>query len=788
MDKRTSEACAISAKQKFQGFTEEELTHLLEQHNTILDQAAMTGADPRRAMRDFLAQQSILIKQSKLQKLDSLKKWNDSISVKLESSSDKMLAIKEMLGMEIPKASSTSAPLYNIKHRYEEELVAAFGRVESKYPEIMSKMSNNDLDLKVGIGKYIEGRADHGLDEAGLELANTIKKMNGRLYNYKVDAGFNVSYKENYAGKVYHPSGKDMEGIGLERFKDSAKKNWVLEGDAQEIETFLERFYFDRVNDPNKSFWKIEDDIQAVTRLSPGRRFEKSSKIQFKDLESQMKYQHEMGQHYFANLLKDYSSSAGELAGAEVFGANAKANFLKSLEVMRQDYVDSGKIDKFDRDARVLKDNFEMATKGKFYKPADNMAGRLVEKLNKITDMAKLGPQSYLSTLPDWAMAPGVYSSVTGENFFESSAKIMPKYFKNFSSKQLGSDVANRIGFLADSYLLDTVSERGQEAAGKNGFLDKAHHYMMKTTGLHRNDIAMKRAGAEVLSQNLAESMDRGFDNLHPPLKKQLEAFGFNSEKFSNLDKAVFEHEGSKLLSVETLRDADFKLFPGDSAQAKRKYQNDLVNSLYSYVDGMTSAQVPNQSLGLKTFLGQFDPNTPQGMAMRLFFKFKTYPLSVLRSYKYIYNTGGGKYGNVKGLAYTGVSALALATISDMARTYATSGDIEKSTTFNADRVQRIFIRSGVSGLYGDLLLEDRNFAENLVGPTVTTVGGGIHLMQQGLNEAKGKQVRSKNGFRSNLTKEGYDYAAQNMPGAPYLRLAPIKAVYENMKELMGEL
>ena len=796
MDKKTLEACSLSAKQKFQSFSEEEIQYLTESYNDIIEKSNITGADSRRAVREFLAQQEIALKQKKLQSVQTKAKYNDNVVPKMMSTKNAYVALKEMLGSKFSSTKSNVAPLVNIKARYENEMMAAFGRIETKYPEVMKLMRDNDLNLKLGIAKFIEGKADHGLDESGVELARTIRKAMDRLHNYKVDSGFSVSYKDNYLGKVRHPSGTEMSDIGLDKFIESAKANWNLSGYKGDVDQYLEEFYFNRVNDPNKSFWDVNDEFTAMTRLSPGRRFEKASSIEFKSAEHRMRYEHDMGQHYFVNVLKDFRESSGELAAAEVFGVNYKASFLKALSEMRQEYAEAGKIKNFDRDARVLKDQLHMAVKGNMHAPADNILGRTVDILNKITDMSKLGPLSYLSTFADWSMAAGVFSSTTGENFVTSFGRIMKTYGANFASKDVGGKVANELGFLADSYLLETISERGQEALGRSGYFDKAHHYLMKMTGLHRNDIAMKRSGAIHLSKNLAENLEtKAFKDLHPPLKSALEAHGINEGNFHLLANAKHEIEGMKVLSLETLREADFKNFPGETAIQQRKAQNDLVNSLYGYLDTMTSAQVPNQGLGLKTFLGQYDPNTASGMAMKLFFKFKTYPLSVLRSYKYILETGGGKYGNLKGISYTAASALALATISDIARKYSTTGDMSQATNFrtkddklDADRLKNIFIRSGVTGLYGDLLLEDRPFSDNLLGPTVGIASDVVHLGQQQIKEVQGKQVYNRRGFRSSMDKEFLDFAAKNNPAAPYLRLAPIKAISQNIKELMGEL
>ncbi len=797
--------CVLSTFQKLKGITKEELQQFADEIDRISSEAEVTGMNPIDAIKKFMLAEEIQLRSSEKKRLLTMQK-NMHLSDVLAKHGETFENFDAIVGANTKQTGEYQA-MWHIKERYKKSLSGLFGKIESNFPETFKLMKSADADFQKNIAMFLSGKKNHGLDEGGVTLAQGIRKAMDFIYEKKKMAGFDVSYIDGYIGKQRHPL-KNLVALGEENWIKTVKENFTFSGTDEEINKILKESYKNITEKPVSSFWDIASDFDKVTLVKSGKTVEANRKFQPKSLEHFMEYNKATGQNYFENLIYDFEESAGEIAAGMTFGPNYKASVEKLLKKILTSeskkapnkydaFVHGDNVHRAKKNEKISRAIFEYAVREK-RNPAVNLLGRTAVKMIQFTNMVKLS-SSIFSVPSDWAQTSGVISSVTGESMSSVFVKTMLDYGKNFAIdwKGNGKAIAQQIGVHADDMLHEVSWDRSFEGAfgGNRGIMDRVSDAYMKMTGLGRNDVAMKRSGSKNLASQLEELSKRDFKDVNKVHKEQFARFQINESNFHIIKNASEDlADGTKAITIENLDSLDLEMFQGKTKAEKLANREKLVNGVYSYLVNISELSVPNNDLRMKTWMASHDINTVSGAAMRFMMQYKTYPIALMKTSKFILETGGGKYGNIQGFAKTASLAMVLSTMSYTAKkVFEGFKDEFGETTHDPSKIKfdtkamiEIALRSGVGGIYADMVMGDRPFVDAVAGPALSgPVADLFHLAHQGKNELIDEQVRSNKGFRSTIGQEAFKTFQKNFPALPYTKSLMQKAFFENVKELV---
>lgn len=788
--------CAIKVSEVFNKLSKEDVIKFADEIEKIAEDAKVTGENPSDAIKKFLLGREFAIKQTELGRLKTIT-VNTRNKIALEKHGNKAENLEGIIGIN-DKQIEGIIPMNTERQYLLNKLNSFYGHIQTKFPDTFKLMVSDDRNLAKSIGKFINGKTDHGLDAGGLELVKGMQEIQNVIYDAKIDAGFNVQYLKNYMGKQRHPA-PNLSELGFDKWKDTMLLNYQFKGTEEEATKILKESFDDITNKPYKDFWVIDDPMQSITKITAGKQFEMSRKFIPKSPEHYIQYLHDTGQNYFENNLLDIENAAGEIAAGKTFGPNYRASFEKSLRSVgaieaKKDIGKMGEIwhgnalGKWRSDEKTMRSIFEFIVKPRTQPPL-NFLGRTTMKLIQFTNMTKLS-NSFFSVPSDWAHMAGVINAVTGDNFLQSFNGVMKQYFKNMKpGAKNGAESARIIANYAEDMLHETSWKRtGMEGRmmRNDGYFDKAAHMHMAMTGLGKNDIAARNATSKMLASKLDRISKTPFKNLGYEQQVQLKRFGIDESNFHLMQNGHLElPDGTNVIAVEQLEKLDHELFAGKTLQEKIKARDKLATGIFGYLSDLPSRGVPNNDISMKAWKAKLDINTPEGAAMHMIMQYKTYPVALMKTMAFITKTGGGKYGNLSAIGQTGAMSLVLSGMAFTARHHFNNllKEDKKELVYDAKTLTEIALRSGIGGIYADMLFSDRPLVDATAPAISGVMSDVVGLVAQGKKALTGEQVRSKYGLRSTFGQEFINTFQRNTPTIPYTKIITDRYIFDNLRE-----
>jgi len=372
-----------------------------------------------------------------------------------------------------------------------------------------------------------------------------------------------------------------------------------------------------------------------------------------------------------------------------------------------------------------------------------------------LSSMAKLGGATVSA-----AADIGLYGSemrYQGKSFLGGMFEALSSLAKIKNSKQK-KDIAEMLGFIADNTIYD-IAGRYQVGDNLSKGFTKAQRFFFKVNLLSWWTNTLKEGAMLGMANYFAKQKNLSFDSLNPQLKNLFKIYNIDSTKWNVIRKTAMEKadDGTEFINIgllDQISDADVKKITGiDDLTAreigieKDKFKASvsgmlLDRSIYAVIE-------PDARVRATMTQGQL-AGTAAGEALRFFFQFKAFPLSIVqkvlgRELDYFKGQNKEVQRGIVGLAAITVTSGLLGylamTIKDLLK-----GRSPRDPT-KVKSVMAAFLQGGGLGIYGDVLFQETrsggDILGQLAGPVPLTAFDLVQAIKYGIRGEGGKAGRT---------------------------------------------
>ena len=372
-----------------------------------------------------------------------------------------------------------------------------------------------------------------------------------------------------------------------------------------------------------------------------------------------------------------------------------------------------------------------------------------------LSSMAKLGGATVSA-----AADIGLYGSemrYQGKSFLGGMFEAMSSLARIKNTKQK-KDIAEMLGFIADNTIYD-IAGRYQVGDNLSKGFTKAQRFFFKVNLLSWWTNTLKEGAMLGMANYFAKQKNLSFDSLNPQLKNLFKVYNIDSTKWNIIRKTAMEKadDGTEFINIgllDQISDADVKKITGiDDLTAreigieKDKFKASvsgmlLDRSIYAVIE-------PDARVRATMTQGQL-AGTAAGEALRFFFQFKAFPLSIVqkvlgREIDYFKGQNKEVQRGIVGLAAIVVTSGLLGylsmTIKDLLK-----GRSPRDPT-KVKSVMAAFLQGGGLGIYGDVLFQETrsggDILGQLAGPVPLTAFDLVQAIKYGIRGEGGKAGRT---------------------------------------------
>lgn len=521
------------------------------------------------------------------------------------------------------------------------------------------------------------------------------------------------------------------------------------------------------------------------------------------------------------SVLTGLSTNAQNTGLMRILGPNAESNFDAITDALLRVDVDPeerGTFQAFTGESGRLRRRFR-AVDGTMNNPVNHMQARIWRNVRAVQSMAKLGG-AVLSALADIPIYASEVRYTGGGNMLSGMGEAITNLV-NTGNRRHNADLKRALSVVFDSQIGEVTARfSGHDDLG--GRMSRAMQAFFKFNGLTfwTENI---RTGHILMSANrLAERKNTPWANMSPDLKRALELYGLDGDKWDIIRQATeLVDDGRSYVTPEAvaaLDDAAFKPYLNarglNATQSRvRNLRDEIEGQLRSYyVDRADYAVIEPDQRTRSMLTMSFRPGTVEGEAMRLMTQFKSFPVAVIQKtlgrevygrgaaadsslIKALRNGNGEMLGLTQLLIWTTLFGYGAMTMKDLSKGR-TPRDPTAPATWGASMLQ-----GGAMGIYGDFLfgeLKTRFGGGPLgtaLGPTAATTEDIADLIGRAMEgddlAAKSLSVALSNTPFANLfyTRAALDYLflyqlRENLnPG--YLRRMEKRVEKENNQEFI---
>jgi len=413
--------------------------------------------------------------------------------------------------------------------------------------------------------------------------------------------------------------------------------------------------------------------------------------------------------------------------------------------------------DKLRGKIKSLDNLFDYVTTGP--QGGSSRAARYSNNIKSFVSMGKLGSAVVKAGFTDIGTSAANMRNATGMGFMESHVKAMSNTITALP-KAKREAVTEHLQVYFNSALGDHHARimNGDKLGGRMG---QTQDLFFKLNGMTLQTDAQKTGTQTMFSHLLADSLNKGMDNVDPSYKITLERYGFTDHDFMELKKGVTDVEGTRMISQKQLDEATLTPPKGMTAE---EYKLDVQMKVGSYLMDNTNIESPTPGAKQQnTFMNGVNRDSAAGIALNMVSQFKTF---VLKMYDVVErqalsdpNTNATSLGEV--LSHPVTNKGAVGRVASTALTLSAFGmlgmqltELAKGRTIkpmdDPGTYVDAFVVGGAAGLYGDIIFGEynkryRNFAGDMIGPTGSAASD-VAEVWAGLirGEAKASGVFSK--------------------------------------------
>jgi len=372
-----------------------------------------------------------------------------------------------------------------------------------------------------------------------------------------------------------------------------------------------------------------------------------------------------------------------------------------------------------------------------------------------LSSMAKLGGATVSA-----AADIGLYGSemrYQGKSFLGGMFEALSSLAKIKNTKQK-KDIAEMLGFIADNTIYD-IAGRYQVGDNLSKGFTKAQRFFFKVNLLSWWTNTLKEGAMLGMANYFAKQKNLSFDSLNPQLKNLFKIYNIDSTKWNVIRKTAMEKadDGTEFINIgllDQISDADVKKITGiddlttrEIGIEKDKFKASvsgmlLDRSIYAVIE-------PDARVRATMTQGQL-AGTAAGEALRFFFQFKAFPLSIVqkvlgREIDYFKGQNKEVQRGIVGLAAIVVTSGLLGylsmTIKDLLK-----GRSPRDPT-KVKSVMAAFLQGGGLGIYGDVLFQETrsggDILGQLAGPVPLTAFDLVQAIKYGIRGEGGKAGRT---------------------------------------------
>ena len=372
-----------------------------------------------------------------------------------------------------------------------------------------------------------------------------------------------------------------------------------------------------------------------------------------------------------------------------------------------------------------------------------------------LSSMAKLGGATVSA-----AADIGLYGSemrYQGKSFLGGMFEALSSLARIKNTKQK-KDIAEMLGFIADNTIYD-IAGRYQVGDNLSKGFTKAQRFFFKVNLLSWWTNTLKEGAMLGMANYFAKQKNLSFDSLNPQLKNLFKIYNIDSTKWNIIRKTAMEKadDGTEFINIgllDQISDADVKKITGiDDLTAreigieKDKFKASvsgmlLDRSIYAVIE-------PDARVRATMTQGQL-AGTAAGEALRFFFQFKAFPLSIVqkvlgRELDYFKGQNKEVQRGIVGLAAiivtSGLLGYLSMTIKDLLK-----GRSPRDPT-KIKSVMAAFLQGGGLGIYGDVLFQETRTGGDIIGqfagPVPLTAFDLVQAIKYGIRGEGGKAGRT---------------------------------------------
>ena len=457
------------------------------------------------------------------------------------------------------------------------------------------------------------------------------------------------------------------------------------------------------------------------------------------------------------NLKESFFSglqTAGRNIGImDTLGTKPAQNFEKIRKAVAKRMI----MDKRDQNSVSSKqfDKFLKVVDGSIYTVENFGVAKYSAIARALSSMAKLGGAT-ISAAADI----GLYGSemrYQGKSFLGGMFEALSSLARIKNTKQK-KDIAEMLGFIADNTIYD-IAGRYQVGDNLSKGFTKAQRFFFKVNLLSWWTNTLKEGAMLGMANYFAKQKNLSFDSLNPQLKNLFKIYNIDSTKWNIIRKTAMEKadDGTEFINIGLLNqisDADVKKITGikdltarEIGIEKDKFKASvsgmlLDRSIYAVIE-------PDARVRATMTQGQL-AGTAAGEALRFFFQFKAFPLSIVqkvlgREIDYFKGQNKEVQRGIVGLAAIVVTSGLLGylsmTIKDLLK-----GRSPRDPT-KVKSVMAAFLQGGGLGIYGDVLFQETrsggDILGQLAGPVPLTAFDLVQAIKYGIRGEGGKAGRT---------------------------------------------
>jgi hypothetical protein len=659
------------------------------------------------------------------------------------------------------------------KTRTYNPLAGWVGKGGDKLFQLQIRKALWSIDLETGKAKLRD-------NENAARIAEVIHAVNKELVDRQNAAGGNIDMRKEYGAKQRHMREKLIKA-GKEEWKKYIKDKLDLEksfGKAREVDQTLENKRIDEILDKvyehatkggekkrgyDSDFddgWDFSFGMDDKPKTL-GEKISAERVLIFKSAEAQDAYDMKYGSgDLMDNIFNSITKSAGNIALMSKYGPDPDGVFNKLLNkldtISRQTNTGNAELDaKNARLAEELRDKKDWLQRayddvsGVASRPSDVNIARIGRNIRAWHVITKLGT-AMISSFGDTITAAEAlrFQGIHGYRAWTGALGNTLAFFHKSSDKK---EVARLIGIGLDGMISDVMS-RYANPEEMGGRMSKAMGLMFKLNGLEHWTDSHKFAAGLMLSSHLAGQRGStlsqiGSTKLGKKLARQIKAYDIDDVDWEIIRKhGISEVEGNHYITsdaISTIPDDVIRQMAGDklkntlgtevrkslgqetgnvSDAMVRNYRRELGDKLRNYLIDFTDQAVPTPGARQRiTMRGTTTAGTIPGEAMRFFWQFKSFPITVFQQAQERIQVEGG-FGSAAGLGSLTALTAGLTAAGYASLTVKDFINGKKPRT-DAGVLVDALAQGGVMGIWGDLALSDaRRYGQSPVarflGPT----------------------------------------------------------------------